>query len=330
MNILVTGGGGFLGLHICQLLRNDGHDVSSLSRSHYISLDTLDIKTIKCDLRNSDDVSKLDLSSFDAIIHTAAKAGVWGDKAEYFNINYIGTQSLFNQAKECGVKYFIYTSSPSVVFGKEDILNGDESIPYPEKYYTAYAESKALAEEYVLSSSCDDILSLAIRPHLIWGPGDPHLIPRILEKAKLGQLKLVGNGTNKVDIIYVKNAALAHINALNSLVAKNDLGGNAYFIGQEKPVVLWDFINQVLALNKLNPVEKSVSFNLAYNMGYFFELLFSILGIMKPEPPMTRFVALQLAKSHYFSHEKAATDFNYEVITSIDQGLAETFPQKGN
>ncbi len=324
MKILVTGGGGFLGSYIVKSLLEKKHEVSSLSRHIYPHLEKLGVDNIVCDLTDKEAVEKLDLSGFEAIIHTAALAGVWGKKESYYQINYWGTQHLTEKAKSSQIKYFIYTSSPSVVFGKESISHGDESLDYPKKFYTHYAKTKAMAEKYILEQNTDKFKTLAIRPHLIWGPGDPHLFPRLIQKAKEGKLKQVGDGQNLVDIIYVENAAKAHVNALEAL-QKKDIGGNAYFVGQERPVKLWDFIHQVLELSKSPPIESSISFRLAYFLGGCLEGLYKFLGILKPEPPMTRFVAMQLAKDHYFSHKKARNDFGYSIDISIEEGLSRTF-----
>lgn len=325
MKILVTGGGGFLGLHIVKLLKAKGYEVKSLSRHHYAELDDLSVETLKIDLTKKDLVSELDLSSFDAIFHVAAMAGVWGKYESYHAINFEGTVNLFNKAKADGVKYFIYTSTPSVVFGKDHIEWGDETLPYPDNFLTAYAKTKSMAEGHVLENASDEMKALAIRPHLIWGPGDPHILPRLKQKARANKLKRVGSGENLVDIIYVENAAKAHLDALEALKSNPNLNKQAYFIGQEKPVNLWDFINTLLRKSELEPVEDSISFKTAYRVGFILEKVFSLMGINKPEPPMTRFVATQLAKSHYFKHDKAKTDFDYKPHISIEEGLERTF-----
>lgn len=325
MKVLITGGGGFLGTYIVKELLAQGFEVTNLSRNSYTHLDSLGVSTLCCDLSDKEQVASLDLSPFDAVIHTAAIAGVWGDKNLFEKINYHGAVNILNKSKSSHIKYFIYTSSPSVVFGSDDIINGDEDTPYPNKYYTDYARTKAKAEQEILAASCDEFQSISIRPHLIWGPGDPHLIPRIIEKAKQGRLKMIGDGTNLVDIIYVENAAVAHVQALKALVDGGQIGGNAYFIGQERPENLWGFIDQVLEYSKQEAIQDKISFKLAYYLGFFFESLYKFFGILKPEPPMTRFVAMQLAKSHYFSHKKAQQDFNYQPRVSTEQGLKLTF-----
>jgi len=326
-NILVTGGGGFLGTAICKKLLEKKYNVINFSRNEYIHLTEAGITTRKGNLTDCGSI-KAALEGIDAIFHVAAIAGVWGKESDYYNTNFLGTQNLVNEAKAAGIKYFIYTSTPSVVFGKDDIENGDESTPFPDNYLTHYARTKSMAEKLVLSSIDESFYSMALRPHLIWGPNDPHIIPRLVKKAKAGKLKRVGAGNNLVDVIYVDNAAEAHIQALEALAIKPSLAGNAYFIGQERPVNLWEFINSILSHSNVDLVDTSISFSAAYKIGAIFEGLFKLAGIHKPEPPMTRFVATQLAKSHFFSHAKANKDFGYVPSISIEEGLKRTFSQE--
>lgn len=325
MKVLVTGGGGFLGGYIIDELLSLDYEVINLSRHAYPVLKNKGVECIKGDISDVGFIESLDLSSFDTVFHVAAKAGVWGSKDSYYSINYYGAKQLFDKAVSDGVSNFIYTSTPSVVFGADDIIEGNEEIEFPSSYLTHYAASKSMAESYILNNSNEVTSSLALRPHLIWGPNDPHLLPRLIAKAKMGKLKRVGDGLNLVDIIYVENAAKAHIDSLHALVADRSINGNAYFIGQERPVNLWEFIDTLLIKSKQDPIIDQISFKKAYFIGGILEKFFSLLGINSPEPPMTRFVATQLAKSHYFSHEKAQRDFNYKVGISIEEGLEKTF-----
>lgn len=321
---LVTGAGGFLGSQIVKDLLKKDIEVFGLARNHYPEIAALGVHFIQCDLTLKDEVNKLDLREFDVIFHTAAKAGVWGSYDKFYKINFEGHKNLLDKAIEDKVKYFIYTSTPSVVFGSEDIVMGDESMEYPKKYYTHYAQTKAQAEKYTHSKAQEgSIKAISIRPHLIWGKGDPHLIPRVLEKAKKGRLKVVGDGNNFVDVIHVKNASHAHLLAYEALKDNPSLSGNVYFVGQEREVNLFHFLDEILKRKNLNTIDSQISFKLAYRLGFFFEIVFKFLGIESPEPPMTRFIAMQLAKSHYFSHAKAKRDLGYGPIISIEEGLEE-------
>ena len=327
MRILVTGGGGFLGTYIIQeLLKNPTYIVTNFSRHGYAHLEDLGVPTIKGDLKNPADIERALMNGFDAVFHVAALAGVWGRYKDYLDINYTGTKNLLEASIAHGVKRFVYTSTPSVVFGKDDLLGVDENQPYAREHLNAYGETKTMAEKLVLqTNNSTTFLTCAIRPHLIWGPGDPHLFPRVIQKGKEGKLKVVGDGENLVDIIYVENAALAHVQAFEHLTPGSRVCGEAYFVGQERPVKLWDFINQILGHMKIEPVMGAIDVTTAYRLGWVMEKAFKLAGIQKPEPPMTRFVALNLGKSHYFSHAKAKRDFGYIPRVSIEEGLKRTF-----
>lgn len=332
MRILVTGGGGFLGQHIIkELLKNPSYIVTNFSRHSYSDLEDIGVPTIKGDLRKKEDVERALDQGFEAIFHVAAVAGVWGKYQDYYDINFIGTKNLIEAAKARGIQKFVYTSTPSVVFNKEDLLGVNEEQPYATKFLNAYSETKTMAEKLVLQTNdSKTFLTCAIRPHLIWGPGDPHIFPRLIQKGKEGKLRIVGDGENLVDIIYVENAAMAHVQAFEHLKPGSAVCGQAYFVGQEKPVKLWDFINRVLTNVKVEPVMKSIDVWSAYRLGWLLEKVYKMAGINKPEPPMTRFVALNLGKSHYFSHEKARRDFGYIPKITIEEGLKKTFAHREN
>lgn len=310
--ILVTGGGGFLGRYIINLLLKDGFDVISFSRSKYAFLDDLHVVQIQGDLQNKNDIMTA-LKGIDAVIHCASKVGMNGTYQEFYDINFLGTKNLVDCMKALKINRLIYTSTPSVVFGKDDIIFGDESLPYPNHYLTSYAQTKMLGEKYVLSNIDDSFMAVSLRPHLIFGNGDLNLIPRTIEAYKKGRIKIIGEGNNLVDVIPVENAALAHLFALKKI--DKNISGNSYFIGQG-PVNLWTFINAVLAHNGLNRIEKKIPLSLAYFIGTMIEFCLKILRLHNVHPPMSRFIALQLGKSHYFNHQKSLNDLgNYHQMT---------------
>ncbi len=330
MRILITGGGGFLGTHIIQeLLKNPTYLVTNFSRHAYAHLEDLGVPTIKGNLCKKEDIERALDMGFDGIFHVAALAGVWGKYEDYYNINFLGTKNLLEAARERGISRFVYTSTPSVVFNKGDLLGVGEEQPYATEILNAYSETKTLAEKLVLElNDGKNFMTCALRPHLIWGPGDPHIFPRIIQKGKQGKLKIIGDGENLVDIIYVQNAAVAHVQAFEHLAPGSRVCGEAYFLGQERPVRIWEFINQILGYVNAEPVKDVIGIDTAYRLGWLFEKVFKFLGIRKPEPPMTRFVALNLGKSHYFSHAKAKRDFGYEPLISIEEGLKRTFADR--
>ena len=321
MNILVTGGGGFLGKSVIDLLLDKKYKVTNFSRSRYKELEKKGVNCIQGDIKNFQDVLEASKGQ-DAIIHVASKVGMWGKWSDFYDTNVVGTENVINACKKHQIKKLVYTSTPSVVFGRDDLQNVDESIPYPDNYLGLYAHSKAIAEKKVLeSNNSPELLTTALRPHLIFGEKDPNLIPRLVKAAKAGKLKQVGSGQNLVDIIYVENAAYAHILALEKLYPSSPICGKPYFLGQEAPVNLWEFINRILNIHGIPPIKKAVSFKKAYLLGAFIEKTLGLLRKYSVDPPMTRFVALQLSKSHYFSHKNAFKELGYKPLLSTEKAL---------
>jgi nucleoside-diphosphate-sugar epimerase len=316
MRVLVTGGGGFLGSGITKALLKEDNEVSVMGRGRYPHLPA-SVKILQGDIRDSEFVN-LSLENIDTVFHTAAIPGIWGK--DFFSINVQGTENIISACQNNSVRRLIFTSSPSVVFGNESLEGVDESIPYPEEYLCDYPRTKALAEKMVLHANNTNLSTVAIRPHLIWGPGDPHLVPRLLEKARKNKLVQVGDGNNKVDILYIDNAVSAHLRACESLLGDANISGKAYFVSDGKPVVLWDWINQLLVQMGKPIVSRKISYKNAMRLGAFLEGVYGLFEI-KSEPPMTRFLASQLSTSHYFDISRAKKDFNYEPLVSHEEGM---------
>jgi nucleoside-diphosphate-sugar epimerase len=321
MKILVTGGGGFLGKCIIKKLLEKNHHVFNFSRSRYPELENQGVTSIQGDVSNFKEVSKA-LEGKEAIFHVASQVGMWGKWEDFYNTNVRGTENIIKSCQDLGIKRLIYTSTPSVVFGKDDLRNANESIPYPQIYLSHYAHSKSLAEQKILKANDPSkLLTTALRPHLIFGKGDPNLIPRLIRAAKKGKLKQVGSGKNLVDVIDVENAAHAHLLALGKLYEGSPICGKAYFLGQSAPVNLWDFIGKILNIHGLPPLTKKVSFKKAYFIGALIEKVLNLTKNYTADPSMTRFVALQLSKSHYFNHKKAFLELGYKPIISTEEAI---------
>jgi len=319
MKALVTGGGGFLGSVIVRQLLAKGAEVAVLGRQRYPELERLGIRLCRGDIRDRDFVRQA-AQGVDTVFHVAAKAGIWGSREEFAAINVIGTENVVRTCLENGVATLVYTSTPSVVFSHGDLAGVDERIPYARRYLCHYAATKAVAEEMVLAADCGNLRTCAIRPHLIWGPGDPHLIPRLLDRGRRGQLKQVGDGRNLVDITYVDNAAEAHLLAAANLKTIASAAGRAYFISQGEPVNLWDWINELFRRVGIPPVRQQVGFRTAYLAGALLEGMYHLLGRAE-EPRMSRFLAEQLASSHWFSMARAANELGYAPRVSTAEGM---------
>ncbi len=318
MHALVTGGGGFLGSGIVCALLEGGDDVSIIGRGRYPHLPS-PVKILRGDIRDFDFVNK-SLKNVDTIFHTAAIPGIWGPAKDFFSINVQGTENIIKACRNNLVRKLVFTSSPSVVFGHSSLEGVNESTPYPEKYLCEYPRTKAIAEKLVLKANDAHLLTVAIRPHLIWGPGDPHLVPRLLEKARKNKLMKVGEGKNQVDIIYIDNAVSAHLKACEALVPNGNVAGKAYFVSDGEPIVLWEWIDQILNRVGRPNVSRKISYEKALKLGAILERVYGFFRI-KNEPPMTRFLASQLATSHYFDISRAKRDFGYQPLVSHEEGM---------
>ncbi|MEM9227620.1 MAG: NAD-dependent epimerase/dehydratase family protein [Verrucomicrobiota bacterium] len=321
MRILVTGGGGFLGRAIVKRLLARGDEVRILGRSAQDDLAALGVEVIRGDIAEAAAVDAA-VTGVDAVFHVAAKAGFWGDYESYYRPNVTGTLNVLAACKKHGVARLVYTSTPSVVFSGQAFEGADETLPYGRDWLCAYPQTKAEAEQAILAAHGEDGLhTCALRPHLIWGAGDPHIVPRLVESARAGKLRIVGDGTNKVDVTHVKNAALAHTQALDAL-DHGQAGGKAYFISQGEPVALWLWINDLLGRLGEPEVKRAISAGKAYRLGGILEWVYRTFKL-KGEPPMTRFLAVEFAKSHWFDISAARRDLGYSPEISMEAWLDE-------
>jgi nucleoside-diphosphate-sugar epimerase len=319
MRALVTGGGGFLGGAVVRLLRQRGREVRSFTRSAYPWLDEFGVEQCLGDLADPAAVEKA-VAGTDVVYHVAAKAGVWGRYADFYATNVTGTENVLAACKRHGVRRLVYTSTPSVVHTGGDLEGADESVPYPKHFEAYYPETKARAERAVLAANGAELATVALRPHLIWGPGDPHLVPRLLARAREGKLRRIGSRPVKVDVTYIDNAADAHVLAGEKLAVGAACAGKAYFISNGEPVELWAFVDRILAAAGLPPVTRTVSVWKAKLAGRVLEWVYRALRL-PGEPPMTRFVASQMSTSHWYDISAARRDLGYEPRVSVEEGL---------
>lgn len=319
MNILVTGGGGFLGLAIVKLLLLRGDTVRSFSRQSYPTLKDLGVEQVCGDLADADSVEKA-VKGCDIVYHVAAKAGVWGRYEDFYQPNVIGSENVIRACRKYSVVKLIYTSSPSVVFDGTDMEGVDESVPYPDHFHAWYPQTKARAEQLVLQANDSQLATVALRPHLIWGPEDNHLVPRIIARGRSGALHRIGHKPCLVDTVYIDNAAKAHILAEEHLSTDSAVAGQTYFISNNEPIPLWDMIDQILATADIDAVKKTISPQVAYAAGWLLEKIYSVFRL-KGEPRMTRFVARELSTAHWFDLSAAQRDFGYKPEITIAEGL---------
>lgn len=337
---LVTGGGGFLGSNIARALRARGDSVAVFGRRRYPALEALGIRCIVGDLRDAAavrdacrgvkeacrgvDAARQGVDEacrgVDIVFHVGALTGIWGRRRDFHEVNVVGTQNVLAACREHGIGRLVFTSSPSVVFGDEPLTGVDERQPYPPRYLADYPATKAAAEQMVLEANGPALATVALRPHLIFGPGDPHLIPRVIARARAGKLAIVGDGKCLVDVTYIDNAAEAHLLAADRLAPGAACAGRAYFISQGEPVRLWDWLNGLLARLGVPPGRRRVSYRIAYAAGAVLEAAHRAFRL-RGELRMTRFLAAQLALDHYFDISAARKDLGYVPRVTTAEGV---------
>jgi 2-alkyl-3-oxoalkanoate reductase len=317
---LVTGAAGFLGRSVVEQLLARGERVRALVRRQQTALEKLGAECVLGDVRDAAAVEAA-CRDVDVVHHVAAVAGVWGPWKHYYDTNVTGTENVISACRQAGAKRLVFTSSPSVTFAGRDQCGVDESAPYATTWLAHYPQTKAMAEKLVLEANGNGgLLTCALRPHLIWGPGDQHLIPRLLSRARKGQLRQVGNGKNLIDAVFVENAAAAQLLAADALVPGAAACGKAYFITNEEPVNCWEWINELLARAGVAPVKRRVPLGAAYAAGAVMECVWKVLG-RTDEPRMTRFLAAQLGTSHYFDISAARRELGYVPRVSMAEGM---------
>jgi len=319
MKALVTGGAGFLGRNLVRLLLAEGATVRCLdSRAETLPQAGVDYRT--GDVTDRGTMTSA-AEGCDVVFHAAARAGTFGDRAEYFRVNVGGTQNVLEACRAGGVRHLVFTSTPSVIFNGQDLEGVDESFPYPAHYEAAYPETKALAERLVLAANGPDLRTVAIRPHALFGVGDNHLLPRMLARARVGRIRRI-TVDKLIDVCHVENAAMAHVLAAQKLMQGAPVGGKAYFIAQGETISMWKYIDRLLAAAGFPAPTRTMSPRFAYWLGWTFETAYRVIGIQR-EPPMTRYLAGELSTAHWFDLTAARRDLGYVPRITLEQGLAD-------
>lgn len=318
MRILVTGGGGFLGQTIVRQLLERGDSVSTINRSDYPKLAKLGVTCHRGDIADREAVMAA-VDGVDAVIHVAAKAGPGLRAPDFLAANVVGTGNVIDACRKCGVRYLVHTSSPSVVHAGDDIEGGDESLPYAAHFPAPYPATKAEAERLVLGASDGALKACALRPHLIWGPGDNQLLPRLIEKNRAGRLKLPAP-EKRIDTVYIDNAAEAHLLALDNLAGPATADGKAYFISNGEPMPVGEILSKLLEAVGETPKLDRVSPGMAMAAARVVEWWWRALR-KRSDPPLSRFVIEHLSTAHWFDISAARRDLGYAPRVTIEEGL---------
>lgn len=326
MRALVTGGNGFVGKHLVRALAARGDEVLSFDLGAGDFAREAGIRSEVGDLRDAAALRRV-TEGVDAVFHVASRVQTRQTGAdEVRDVNVGGTEKLLDACRAHEVARFVYVSSASVVYGGRDIENGDETLPYPAHFHAPYAETKAIAERLVLEASGKGgVLTCAIRPHIVFGPGDTRFFPAVLSRARSGRLKAyVGDPRKLSDFTYVDNLVDGLLRAADRLTPGSKVAGQAYFVTNGEPLGFWDFVGRFLdGLEVARPTVR-VPYPIAFSAAAFREGLDALRGIATSEESLTRFTIRYLTTHHYFSNAKAARDLDHRPTVSLDEGIART------
>lgn len=325
MKAFITGGGGFIGYALACELVKQGFKVTSFSRNDYPALREIGVDINRGDITDANSVLKA-CENMDIIFHIAAKAGTSGYYSDYFKTNVTGTSNIIHACKINKIKYLIYTSSASVVFDGKDIEGSDESLPYPAHPVSHYTATKAIAEQLIIKANSSSLRTLALRPHLVYGQGDNHLFPGIISRAKTGRLRRIGSCKNLVDVSYIDNVVMGHINAARAMIDNPAVTGKAYFITNGTPVLLWDFLDMILQASGLEALKKRVPVWVATIISHMSESFQRLSA--NDQGTLTPFIVSELTHSHWFDISKARRLLNYNPKISNKEGLSKMIEKK--
>jgi len=325
---LVTGGCGFVGQAIARALLDRGEDVVILDRAPSCPVEGA--RYLRVDITARDAVIEA-CAGVDAIIHNASLVHTKQNHgALVWAVNFEGTRHMLDAARAHGISRLLYISSGSVVYEGEDIEDGDERLPYCSRPQAPYADSKIAAEKLVLDQNgVDGLSTCALRPHVIFGPGDGRFMPAVLAQARAGRLKVqVGRGTWLSDYTYIDNLVDAVVLAHDALAHDGQASvaaGQAYFITNGEPIPFWDFVSAVLAELGYPPIRYKVPAKLVYAIAAIKETVERFKGdVITPEDGLTRFAIRYMCTHHYFSIAKARRELGYDPAVSIREGIART------
>ncbi|MFG6502771.1 NAD-dependent epimerase/dehydratase family protein [Microbacterium sp. P05] len=313
MIVLATGSSGFLGGAVARALLGAGHEVRTLQRRPSGIAGVTDIRGSVTDPATLDEA----VAGVDAVVHLAAKVSLAGAASEFHTVNVEGTRMLLDTAASHGVTRFVHVSSPSVAHAGHALAGVGAEPADPVNARGEYARTKAHAEILALARNTAGFAVVAVRPHLVWGPGDTQLTERIVSRARRGTLPLLNGGTALIDSTYVDNAASGIVAALDRAPA---VGGRAYVLTNGEPRPVGDLMAGICLAAGVAPPRFSVPAPVALAAGSIIERLWAI----RPgtdEPPMTRFLAEQLSTAHWFEQESIRRDLQWAPAVSVDEGL---------
>ncbi len=314
MRVLVTGGTSLLGAAVAQRLYDRGDDVVTMQRGD----DAAPWQHVSGDIRDATAVL-FAAEGVDAVVHLAARVSVFGEWDEFESVNVGGTQNVLDATRAHGVPRLVHVSSPSVAHFGEPLVAADADPADPERARGHYARSKAMAEQLVLDAADESLATVAVRPHLVWGPGDTQLIGRVVERAVSGRLVLINGGTALIDTTYLDNAADALVAALDRV---DEVSGEAFVVSNGEPRTVAELLTRICRAAGVPEPTRSVSRTIASGAGAVVERAWSASG-REGEPPMTRFLAEQLSTAHWFDQRRTQERLQWTPAVPLADGFEQ-------
>lgn len=316
MQILVTGGTGFLGKHLATALLEGGHQVHILGRNfaQAEALIAQGAKPIVADLRDKPAVYAA-CAAMDVVYHVGALSAPWGKRTDFYDINVGGTEAVLAGCQAHGVRRLIYVSSPSVIFNGRDQYSVSEDVGYPHRFTSIYALTKKLGEDRVNAAS--GLETVIFRPKAIFGPGDQALLPRLIAAARQKRLPQIGDGRNLVDLTYVENVVSALLLARETPTVV----GKTYTITNDEHIPLWDVVRSILKRLHLSTHLRQLPLSVVLAAASFMEMRATLTG---REPLLTRYSALILARTQTYDISAARRDLLYTPRISVAEGIERT------
>lgn len=297
----------------------DGHKVTSFSRREYPLHWALGIRSIQADLLDARAIEDA-CEGMDVVYHLAAKVGIWGQLEDFESTNITGTRHVIDACRSKGVGRLVFTSSSGVVYDGTDLEGIDETHPYPEKNGSAYTATKAEAERMIIAANSDELKTISLRPHLVWGPYDAHLVPGVLKRAGSGRMRRIGDNEHFVDTTYIDNMVDALMLSASALEKNPRAAGQIFFITNGEPARIWDFINSIIQIAGHPPVQKKIPERVALFAAGLSEWYRGFFNV-KSEPFMTRYAIREMCSNHWFDITKAREILGYHPRISYAEGF---------
>lgn len=305
MDVFVTGGSGFVGQHLIRALVTAGHGVQALARSDDAAETVSDCGAT---------AARGDVGN--AVVHAAALTSQWDKPERFEDVNVRGTAAVLNAARQTGVRRLVLVSTEAVLADGSPLVNVDEQQPRPPRPMGDYARTKGLAEDMVLAAPTEDFVTVAVRPRLVWGPGDTSILPELAKAVAAGQYAWIDGGRYLTSTCHVANVCEGI-----RLALEHGRSGQAYFLSDGEPVELREFLTALAATAGTELPARSMPRPLVSTAARVAEGVWRTFRL-RGTPPVTRtFVALS-AQEMTVDDGRARRELGYRPVLTRDEGLA--------